>query len=73
MAYDLLDVDILLQAVRSGTHRVVIARIHPSDVVALPRLHMSVDTIREALRVNAVVPDHSVERGMLFVDTKVAR
>ena len=70
---DLLNVDVLLQAVRSGTHRVVIARIHPSDVAALPKLGMTVDTIRDSLRVNAVVPDHSVERGMLFVDTKVAK
>ena len=70
---DLLNVDVLLQAVRSGTHRVVIARIHPGDVTALPRLGMTVDTIRDSLRVNAVVPDHSVERDMLFVDTKVAK
>lgn len=60
--------DLLLGAVRAGTHRVLVASIHPADVGKI-----DLERLRAVLGGCAVVPSHAVERGMLFVNTQAAR
>ena len=63
-----ISADLILGAVSVGTHRVTSAWIHPAD---LPSINL--ERMREMLGVSAILPASNVERGFIYVNTRLAR
>lgn len=68
MLRPLISWDLLVSAVRAGTHRVVIASVHPADANRIP-----IDLLRAGLGGAPVVTSPAVTRGELFVDSVPTR
>jgi hypothetical protein len=64
----LIQASLLIQAVKSRTHKVTLARINPQDI---PSVDLTL--IRMALGGAEILPSQDVERGYLYVTTKQLR
>lgn len=62
---------LLLGAVNAGTHQVTLAMINPDDYMAASSDFL--EQLRSVLRANALIPDASVERGWLHVNSNSVR
>lgn len=60
----LIPFDMLVSAVRSRTHKVTVATIHPDDVDRVP-----LDLVSNLIGGVPIVQSHTVRRGELFVET----
>jgi hypothetical protein len=63
----LIPASLLIQAVRSGTNKVTMAMIHPDDMSRVDMVHLRIFLGCE------ILPQHDVERGYLYIDTKQLR
>lgn len=64
----LISADLLIQAVKTRTHKVTVAMMNPKDVP-----NYDVDMIRLTLGGTDIIPSDQVERGMLYVSTQQLR
>jgi hypothetical protein len=64
----LIQASLLLHAIRTATHKVTMAMIHPQDAEQFNLAHL-----RALIGGVDILPSDSVERGMLYVSTKEIR
>lgn len=64
---ELIPADLLIHAIKSGANKVTLAMIHPDDVQRVSMVHLRI------LLGCEILPQHDVERGYLYVNTKQLR